>query len=111
MSSFFRLFEDSRGDAGKDFWYPSDDSEGNQEIIKRGLEIRSDRKDGKTFWDDFMAVFGQNLDEAEKLLDVPRDKISQWNGRIRKVLVKVRSESDEEGKSHKKKLMLPTGIK
>ncbi len=109
MSSFFRLFEDSRS-AGKDFWYPADDVEGGQELIKRGLEIRTDRKDGKTFWDDFLAVFGQNLDEAERLLGVPRDKIAQWGGRVRKVLNTVRAETDEESRNDKKKkVMMPTG--
>jgi len=110
MASFYNLFESSqRNAAGKDFWFkPSSDDEGS-EIIQRGLEIRADRTDGNTFWDDFIGVFGQNTDEAAKLLGVPRDKVAKWPGKIRRLLDMVRQENESDEAKKKKATMLPTG--
>lgn len=109
MASFYHLFESSQRDAGKDFWFkPPADDEG-AEVIKRGLEIRADRTDGNTFWDDFIGVFGQNTDEAAKLLGVPRDKVAKWPGVIKRLLDSVRQENESEEAKKKKAHMLPTG--
>jgi hypothetical protein len=109
MASFFDLYESSQREVGKDFWFkPPSDDEG-KEVIQRGLEIRSDRTDGNSFWDDFIGVFGQNTDEAAKLLGVSRDKVAKWPDKIKRLLDNVRSENDNEGDG--KNQMLPTGKK
>lgn len=101
--SFFSLYESSR----QDNWFKSDD-DGGFEVIQKGLELRSDRTDGNTFWDDFIAIFGQNTDEAAKLLGVPQDKVAKWPNKIKKLLTMVRQENDDyKKKSH----MIKTGIK
>ncbi len=107
MGSFFDLYENHQREAGKDFWFkPSSDEEG-AEVIRRGLEIRVDRTDGNTFWDDFIGVLGQNTEEVSKLLGVPRDKVSKWPGKIKRLLDIVRQENDNDNK--KKAHMLNTG--
>ena len=104
--SFFKLYESS-SKAGNDFWFKPHAPEASLEIIQRGLEIRADRTDGNTFWDDFVAVFGQNTEEAAKLLDVPRDRIAHWPQKIRRLLDMIRDQNDNTDK--KKADMLPTG--
>lgn len=83
---------------GRDFW----DNKKSQElddnamrVIKRGLEIRAERSDGKTFWDDFMNVLGNNSEGASSLLEVSPDMIAKWSTKIRKALDK--SHEDNEG--------------
>lgn len=108
MSSFYSLYESSQ--SGKDNWFKPADSDTGYDIIKKGLEIRPDRADKETFWDDFISILGQNTDEASKLLGVSRDKIAGWTSKIKKSLEMAKKESEnEDGK--KKKTMLPTGIK
>ena len=110
MTSFFNLYESSQKEAGKDFWFKPDDNDEGVEVIKRGLEIRPDRTEGNTFWDDFIGVFGQNTEDAAKFLGVPRDKIAKWPGKVRRMLDSVRSQNEnEEAKKNKKAHMLPTG--
>lgn len=111
MASFYNLFEGSQREAGKDFWFkPPADNEG-AEVIQRGLEIRADRTDGNSFWDDFIGVFGQNTEEAAKLLGVPRDKVAKWPGKIKRLLDIVRQENADDETKNKKAHMMPTGIK
>ena len=109
MASFYSLFEGSQKEAGKDFWFsPTAHDEGN-EIIKKGLEIRPDRSDGNTFWDDFLAVFGQNTEQASKFLEIPRDKISKWSTKVKKLVDIIRAENESDEEKKKKDHMLPTG--
>lgn len=110
MASFQKLCEESRSN-GRDFWDkgPKNDAELDErakDIILRGLEIRPDRSDGETFWDDFMTVFGNNSEAASSLLGVSVSSISRWSHKIRKALEEVRKENDQ---TDKRKTMLPTG--
>jgi cobalamin biosynthesis Mg chelatase CobN len=96
MASLLKLWEQSA--QGRDFW---DKKRGNHEhldeeamqIISRGLEVRPDRTDGNTFWDDFMSVISNNSEGASKLLGVNRDTIAKWNQRIREGLKRIREEN------------------
>jgi hypothetical protein len=110
MASFFNMYEAAQRDTGKDFWFkpPAADDEGT-EVIQRGLEIRADRTDGNTFWDDFIGVMGQNTEEAAKLLSVPRDKVAKWPGKIKRLLDMVRQENVDKETKKKKAHMMPTG--
>lgn len=105
MLSFHSLYESSQ--QPRDTWFKPKADPG-YDIIKKGLEVRPDRTDGETFWDDFIAIFGQNSDEAAKLLDVSRDKVASWPGKIKKALDIARRETENE--DPKKKTMLPTGV-
>lgn len=109
MASFYDLYENSQ--TGRDLWFKPNHADTGYDIIKKGLEFRADREDGETFWDDFIAILGQNTEDAAKLLDVPREKIARWPGKIKKVLDMVREENDNEDKDKKKSTMIPTGIK
>lgn len=77
-------------------------------IINRGIEIRPDRADGQTFWDDFLKVINGNPDAASKLLGVSRETMAQWPSKIREALAVIRAGNDHAGKK-KKKTMLTTG--
>lgn len=109
MSSFYSLFEGSQKEAGKDFWFKPPQDDQGLEMIQRGLEIRSDRTDGNTFWDDFISVIGQNTEDAAKLLGVSHDKIARWPGKIHRMLDMVRAENENDDDKKKKSHMLPTG--
>lgn len=75
-------------------------------VIKRGLEIRPDRTDGNTFWDDFVTVLGNNSEGASKLLGVSRDVVSGWSSKIKAALDRVREENESDDT---KKNMIQTG--
>lgn len=75
-------------------------------LIVRGLEVRPDRTDGKTFWDDFVSVLGNNSEGASKLLGVDRDVVAGWSARIKEGLKRVREENASEDD---KTEMVPTG--
>lgn len=108
MASFYSIYESSKNRPGQDYWFKPEAPDSGYEIIKKGLELRPDREDGETFWDDFITLLGQNTDEAAKLLGVPKDKIARWPGKIKKVLEMIRKENDN-GEDKKKATMLPTG--
>lgn len=104
MPSFQKLWEDSQKfKQGHDFWdRPSEDNEGSsseeEDMILRGLELRPDRSDGQTFWDDFIDLMSQNSSEAAELLGITSDVISRWPQKIRKIVEKVRKQNDGERK-------------
>ena len=108
MSSFFSLYENSQ--VGRDTWFKPTQLDYGFDIIKKGLDIRPDRADGETFWDDFIAVFGQNTEEASKLLGVSRDKVAGWNAKIKKAVEMAKREAENEETGKKRKLMLKTGV-
>jgi hypothetical protein len=108
MSSLLRLWEQTKD--GRDFWDDKEKSvELNKEamqVLQRGLEIRPDRLEGNTFWDDFISVLGNNSDGAANLLGVGRDVISKWSSLIRTGLKKIREDNASE---KKKNDMIQTG--
>ncbi len=110
MASFYSLYESSQTTAGKDTWFKPADVDTGYDIIKKGLQIRPDRLDGESFWDDFIAVLGQNTEEASKLLGVSRDKIAGWTSKIKKAMDVAKRETENEEAGKKKKTMLPTGV-
>ena len=98
MASLLQLFEQS---AGRDFWDKKNASDSYldqaaMQVISKGLEIRPDRTDGDTFWDDFIAVISNNSEGASKLLGVNRDSISKWTQRIREGLKRNKENNSSE---------------
>lgn len=71
------------------------------EAIRNGISLSED------FWDKFISICG-NSEVMSALLDVPKEKISGWGGRIRDMVEKVRS-SDENPTDDKRKEVIPTG--
>lgn len=103
INSFQKLWEDSR-----DNWYPAQtDEQGKNamDVIHRGMEMRPDRADGATFWDDFMSIAGSNSQGLSDLLGVGQDVVNSWSGKIRKGLESAKNKPDD-----KKTKMLSTGI-
>lgn len=104
--SFLKLWEQSQ--PGRDFW---DNKKNNPlsdnaiQVIVRGLQSRPDRADGKTFWDDFISVIGNNSEGASELFGVNREIVSNWAAQVRKGLDKVKEESESRDKSK----MIDTG--
>jgi hypothetical protein len=76
-------------------------------MILRGLEIRPDRTDGNTFWDDFYAVIGNNSEGASHLFGVSSEVISGWSGKIKAAVKKVREENATDDDKAK---MTQTGV-
>lgn len=77
---------------GNDTWTKDkkeDLSQNAVNLIKKGLDIRPDRSDGKTFWDDFINVLSNNSEDAADLLNVNRDVISSWSSKIREGIKKA----------------------
>lgn len=74
-------------------------------LITKGIEIRPDRKDGKTFWDDFLSVLTANPEVTAKLLNIRKESISTWRSKINKLLPRVKEATKEK---HRKNTMLST---
>jgi len=105
----FRKLCELANQPGRDFWdhKKSDKShldDQSMSVIHRGLEIRPDRTEGNTFWDDFVSVLGNNSEGASKLLGVSTDIIAGWSSRIKEGLAKTREDNEGE-----KKPMVKTG--
>ena len=98
----------NRPSPGRDFWHSHQDDEVNDEqaknVILRGLEIRPDRTEGNTFWDDFVAVISNNGEGASRLLGVSSDVISGWSNKIKTAVKKVREDNASDDTE-----MKPTG--
>jgi hypothetical protein len=119
MVSFYKLCESMHRSPGQDFWQSPEGTDGDQddqvaddaiEMVQRGLEIRPDRTDGNTFWDDFITVIGNNPDAASKLFGVSREHIAKWSRKIKETIKQVRQDNiSDEDKRKKKSEMLPTG--
>lgn len=111
MSSFHKLYEELNHKRDLWFSHPGEDvGEESLALIQRGLEIRSDRTDGNTFWDDYITVFGNNPDAASKLLGVSPDRIAKSIKQIKEALKKIRESNDQTDSTKKKRSeMLPTG--
>jgi hypothetical protein len=110
MASFRQLYEMSRK-PGRDFWdHRKDDvsslDDQAMSIVLRGLEIRPDRTDGNTFWDDFINVISNNSEGASRLLGVNRDVIAGWSSKVRKAIDRVR---EENSSSEERANMIQTG--
>jgi hypothetical protein len=75
------------------------DEEKSIQAIKAGLNISED------FWENFISVSG-NSDALAMLLQVPREVVTSWAGRIRKLIEKVKNQDDN---SDAKKKILKTG--
>jgi|WetSurMetagenome_2_1015567.scaffolds.fasta_scaffold1082580_1 hypothetical protein len=72
------------------------------EAIRSGLYLR---KEGcGSFWDDFISVCG-NADAISELLDVPKEKITGWGGKIRELVEKVEQMDAGDSKKGKAKLV------
>lgn len=112
LASLRQILE-SMDAVGRDFWddpaKPDFDERVVTEFIKRGLEIRPERDDGKSFWDDFLLIFGQNPDGGAELFGVREESISRATTRVRKLVKEISQENDQSGK-RKKRVMLHTGI-
>lgn len=112
-TTFHRLWESSQG---RDFWTggskkPAPELDhASREMVQRGLEVRPDREDGKTFWDDFIDVMSQNSDAASRLLGVPVESVAKWPQTIRKLLSAIRQDNDsDEPKKRDRSEMIQTG--
>lgn len=101
MASFQSICE-SRS-LGRDFWdvkrNASEVDEKAKQVILRGLEIRPQREDGQTFWDDFISVISNNGENAAALLGVTSDVVSKWSSKIRDIVDKVRDENSSSERS------------
>ena len=78
--------------------------------IKIGLNTRSDNKDGKTFWDDFIQVCG-DAESLSHLLGVNKHIIAGWNKNVKKYLKVVKDEMEDDNKKSKRNNMINTGDK
>jgi len=73
------------------------------EAIRNGLNLR--KPDCGDFWEDFITVSG-NADAMSELLEVPREKVTNWASKITELVDKVKEDEDQDG--NKKKGIIPT---
>jgi hypothetical protein len=79
------------------------------EAIRSGLHLR--KKDCGDFWEDFITICG-NADAMSALLEVPKEKVTGWNNKVREMLNKVDEADDDAEDSDKgKREQIPTGDK
>jgi cytochrome P450 len=79
------------------------------EAIKKGLDLRSNTKEGQTFWDDFMRVTG-NAKALGHLLGVDPVHVMKWRERIHKYYKQVMADRrNEELNKNKRNRMINTG--
>jgi len=76
----------------------SGDDDESLAAIRNGMTLRK-KEDCGDFWEDFMKVCG-NAGALAALLGVRSEQVSQWSGKIRKALEKVK-QSDSEDRSEK----------
>lgn len=76
------------------------------EAIRTGMHLR--KADCGDFWDDFITVSGDAEGMAE-LLDVPRDKVTAWAGRIHELLDQVKQKDNTESDGEGNASLEPTG--
>jgi hypothetical protein len=76
------------------------------EAIKKGLDLRSNVKEGQTFWDDFMRVTG-NAKALGHLLGVSEVQVAQWRSKVNQYYRQVMAErkSDEQNKQKRNKMV------
>lgn len=79
------------------------------EAIKKGLDLRSNTKEGQTFWDDFMRLTG-NSKALGHLLGVDQIQVTKWRSRINQYLKQVLADrKNDELNSNKRHQMINTG--
>lgn len=79
------------------------------EAIKKGLDLRSNTKEGQTFWDDFMRLSG-NSKALGHLLGVDPIQVTKWRSRINEYLKQVLADrKNDELNSNKRNRMTTTG--
>jgi hypothetical protein len=83
--------------------HTSPEDEKAMSVIRTGLNLR--KSDCGDFWDDFVTVCG-NAEAMAALLDVPREKITSWAGKIHELIARV---DGEDTTKTTKSEMLPTG--
>lgn len=76
------------------------------EAIKKGLDLRSNVKEGQTFWDDFMRVTG-NAKALAHLLGVSEVDVASWRQKISRYYKQVMAErkNDEQNKQKRNKMV------
>jgi hypothetical protein len=79
------------------------------EAIKKGLDLRSNTKEGQTFWDDFMRVTG-NSKALGHLLGVDPVQVMKWREKVKKYYDQVKSDrKTDELNKNKRNRMINTG--
>jgi len=79
------------------------------EAIKKGLDLRSNTKEGQTFWDDFMRVTG-NAEALGHLLGVDPTQVAKWRGKVNKYYRQVMADrKSEDLNKNKRNKMVSTG--
>ncbi len=82
------------------------------EAIKKGLDLRSNTKQGQTFWDDFMRVTGNARALSHLLFGDGNHEVEimKWRSRINKIYQQVLADrKHEELNKNKRNKMVNTG--
>lgn len=79
------------------------------EAIKKGLDLRSNTKEGQTFWDDFMRVTG-NAKALGHLLGVDPVHVMKWREKVNRIYKQVLADrKNDELNKNKRNKMTNTG--
>jgi len=80
----------------------SGDESSAERAIRTGLSFDGD------FWENFKSICN-DADGLAELLEIPKEKITGWAGKIDELIEKVQSKDGEKDAEKKQSEMIPTG--
>lgn len=101
--TFAKLYDSLKAMEQSHHLLSSGEDSRSMEAIRNGLNLR--KKDCGSFWDDFISVCG-NADALAELLEIPKEKITGWPGKIKENLDKIQK---LDNKSNEKDAVMSTG--
>lgn len=83
----------------------SGDESPAMQVVRHGMNLSSD---DYNFWDDFLNLVNNNTDGVADLLDIQREKVGLWSGKINELIEKIKN-VDSRKNDKKRSEVISTG--